>query len=101
MGFPWLRPNTTAALSSDEATELATRVAELTKAGLPLGAGLRAMAEELPGRHLACVLTGVADRLDAGVDLVPALDSLGGGVARSSPRTDVGRHPLGPIGRGA
>lgn len=77
MGFTWLWPNRDTALSPDEATELAARVAELTRAGLPLGPGLRAMAEELPERRFAGVLTDIANRLDAGVDLIAAIDSLG------------------------
>ena len=64
-------------LSPDEAAEFAARVAELTKAGLPLGAGLRALADELPGRRLPRVLRRVADRLDAGDDLLGALESQG------------------------
>jgi type II secretory pathway component PulF len=52
-------------------------VAELTKAGLPLGPGLRALAEELPGQRLPHVLRGLADRFDAGDDLVAALESQG------------------------
>jgi type II secretory pathway component PulF len=64
-------------LSPEEAADLAARVAELTKAGLPLGAGLRALAEELPGWRLPRVLDALADRLDAGDDLVDALESQG------------------------
>ena len=64
-------------LSVDEATELATRVAELAKAGLPLGDGLRALAGELTSRRLAHVLRTLADRLDAGDDLAAAIDALG------------------------
>ena len=72
-GFDSLRK-----LSPEEATEFAARVAELTKAGLPLGAGLRALADELSGWRLPRVLRKVADRLDAGDDLLAALESLGG-----------------------
>ena len=64
-------------LSADEATELAARVAELTKAGLPLGEGLRALAGEVSGRRLPSALQTLADRLDAGDDLAAAIDSLG------------------------
>jgi general secretion pathway protein F len=71
-GFDSLRK-----LSPDEAAEFAARVAELTKAGLPLGAGLRALADELPGRRLPRMLRLVADRLDAGDDLLGALESQG------------------------
>jgi type II secretory pathway component PulF len=62
-------------LSPEEAIELAARVAELTKAGLPLGPGLRALADELPGRRLPRVLRRLAERLDAGEELVAAIES--------------------------
>ncbi len=64
-------------LSPEEATEFAARVAELTKAGLPLGAGLRALADELPGRRLPRVLNDMANRLDAGDDLLSVLELQG------------------------
>jgi type II secretory pathway component PulF len=67
-------------LSPEEAAEFAARVAELTKAGLPLGGGLRALSEELPGRRSQQVLRDMADRLDAGDDLVAALESQGGSL---------------------
>ena len=57
---------------------MAARVAELTKAGLPLGEGLRALAGELASRRLSHVLSFMADRLDAGDDLAATVDSLGG-----------------------
>jgi type II secretory pathway component PulF len=50
----------------------------LTKAGLPLGVGLRALADELPGRRLSRVLHQMANRLDAGGDLLGVLESQGG-----------------------
>jgi type II secretory pathway component PulF len=62
-------------LSPEETADLAARVAELTKAGLPLGPGLRALAYELPGWRLPRMLHALADRLDAGADLVDALES--------------------------
>jgi general secretion pathway protein F len=77
MQFHWPSLDATKKLSAEEATELAARVADLTKAGLPLGEGLRAFAQELPGRRLTGVLLALADRLDAGVDLAVAVDSLG------------------------
>lgn len=64
-------------LSTQQTAELAARVAELTKAGLPLGPGLRALADELPGRRMTGVLHSLANRLDAGDDLVVALESQG------------------------
>ena len=77
MQFHWPGFDSLRKLSPEEATEFAARVAELTKAGLPLGAGLRALADELPGRRLPRVLHGLANRLDAGDDLVGALESQG------------------------
>ncbi|MBN1590153.1 MAG: type II secretion system F family protein [Pirellulales bacterium] len=64
-------------LTPEEATEFAARVAELTKAGLPLGSGLRALADELPGGRLPRVLGNIANRMDAGDDLMDALESQG------------------------
>jgi type II secretory pathway component PulF len=75
--FSWPSLDASQRLSAEEATELAARVAELTKAGLPLGDGLRALAGELPGRRLPHVLKMLADRLDAGEDLAVAIDSIG------------------------
>ncbi|MGA2798427.1 MAG: type II secretion system F family protein [Thermoguttaceae bacterium] len=65
-------------LSAAEAAELAAGVAELAKAGLPLPAGLRAMAEEWPTRRLRRVLLDLADRVEQGVSLEDALGAIGG-----------------------
>jgi type II secretory pathway component PulF len=75
--FHWPGFDSLRKLSPEEATEFAARVAELTKAGLPLGAGLRALADELPGRRLPRVLHDMANRLDAGDDLMGVLESQG------------------------
>jgi type II secretory pathway component PulF len=77
MTFSWPSLDASRKLSPEEAAELAARVAELTKAGLPLGDGLRALAAELPGRRLPHVLDVLANRLDAGEDLAAAIDSVG------------------------
>jgi type II secretory pathway component PulF len=53
-------------LSPADAAELSAGVAELTKAGLPLPAGLRALAEEMPGRRLRIALSEMAARLERG-----------------------------------
>jgi type II secretory pathway component PulF len=66
---------TNAKLSPGETAELAAGVAELTKAGLPLPDGLRALAQELPGRRLRGALRYIADRLDRGSSVEQALDS--------------------------
>jgi type II secretory pathway component PulF len=76
--FSWPTLDVSRKLSVEEATELAARVAELTRAGLPLGEGLRALAGELTSPRLAHVLQALAERLDAGDDLAAAIDSLGG-----------------------
>ena len=60
-------------LSAEEAAELAGQVAQLAQAGLPLGSGLRAMAEESDSRRLAGVLRGIASRLDEGGTLEEAV----------------------------
>ncbi|MEN6407142.1 MAG: type II secretion system F family protein [Thermoguttaceae bacterium] len=64
-------------LSPDEAAEFAARVAELAKVGVPLGVGLRTMAAELPRRRLSNVFRAMADRVDAGDDLLAVLQSQG------------------------
>lgn len=72
--FHWPGFDARRTLSVEESTELAARVAELTNAGLPLGDGLRALADELPGQRLPSVLCSMARRLDAGDDLVSVLE---------------------------
>jgi type II secretory pathway component PulF len=76
-GFRWPGFDPLRKLSAEEAVELAARVAELSKAGLPLGPGLRALAGELPGRRLQRVLRAMADRLDAGADLAAVIAAQG------------------------
>jgi type II secretory pathway component PulF len=60
-------------LSSAEAVQLGGQVAELTKASLPLGPGLRAMAEEFGGRRVRAALLRLADMIDAGTPLEEAV----------------------------
>ncbi len=69
-------------LSDREATELAGRVAELGKAGVPLAPGLRAAAAELPDSRLAAALKRIAASLDRGQSLDQAL----GNERRALPR---------------
>lgn len=78
MNFRWPTLDATRKLSAEEAAEFAARVADLAKAGLPLGEGLQALAGELSGRRLPEVLRTLADRLDAGADLAEAMESVGG-----------------------
>ncbi len=64
-------------LSAAESAGLGSQIAGLAKAGLPLGPGLRAMAEEFPGGRARGVLRRLADRIDAGVSLDEALAAEG------------------------
>ncbi|MGO8691356.1 MAG: type II secretion system F family protein [Thermoguttaceae bacterium] len=65
-------------LSADEVAELAARIAALTKAGMPLGEGLRAAADELPPGRLSRAVRRLAERFDAGDDLAAALGATAG-----------------------
>jgi type II secretory pathway component PulF len=64
-------------LSAEASAELAAGVAELARAGLPLGDGLRALAAETSGRSLREVLLDLAERIDAGVELGAAFEAQG------------------------
>lgn len=63
-------------LSTAEAAELAAGLADLAKAGLPLPAGLRALAEEWPSGRLRPALLELADRVEQGVALEEAIGVL-------------------------
>src|SRR5689334_7011005 len=63
------------ALWAADSIELATHLAELAKAGLPLAGGLRALADELPRGRLARTCRALADKLDSGVPLEQAIGS--------------------------
>lgn len=69
-------------LTPAETMELAARLSELTRSGMPLGDGLRAVADEQPGTREAAGLRRLAARIDAGEPLDAALReaSLAGGV---------------------
>ena len=75
--FRWPGFDSLRRLSPEETADLAARVAELSKAGLPLGEGLRGLAAESSSRRLSRVLHSMADDLDAGADLAAAIDSQG------------------------
>ncbi|MDZ7617266.1 MAG: type II secretion system F family protein [Patescibacteria group bacterium] len=60
-------------LTPSETMELAARLSELTRNGLPLGDGLRAVADEQPGSREATGLRRLAARIDAGEPLDAAL----------------------------
>ncbi len=64
-------------LSEREAAELVGRVADLSKAGLPLAPGLRAAAAELPDSRLAAALKRLAASLDHGQTLDQAMAAEG------------------------
>ena len=70
------QPATGPRLSSDEAADLVARLKHLSAAGLPLGEGLRAAAEELSARP-ARALRDLAQAVDAGQSLDAALLALG------------------------
>ena len=61
-------------LSTGEARELTTYVAELAGAQLPLAAGLRALAEEMPGSRTTRSLLVLAQRLERGIPLADAIE---------------------------
>ncbi len=71
-----------ASLSADQAAELAGQVADLAKAGLPLPAGLRAMAQEFPRGRVSQAMRAIADQLDAGRSLEEAIQSYGARLPR-------------------
>lgn len=70
-------PDLPGRLSPDEAALLASQVAGLARAGLPLGEGLRAMGAEAGPRRVEAVLGRIADRIDAGMPLEEAIASEG------------------------
>jgi general secretion pathway protein F len=74
--FPLLAALTPAELSPEQSADVATRVASLAKAGLPLESGLRALADEVPAGRLRRLLGQLADRLASGVPLETAIAGL-------------------------
>jgi len=64
-------------LSTEDAVELARGLAQLTKAGLPLAGGLRALARELPGGRLPDVLRAMSSQLEAGATLDSVIKAQG------------------------
>jgi general secretion pathway protein F len=67
-------------LSTQEAAELGEQIAGLTRAGLPLPAGLKALGAELPPGRLRRKLDALAERLDGGASLVEAIAEEGRGL---------------------
>lgn len=64
-------------LTDQQVTDLAHQVAGITRGGLPLAGGLRALAEETGSGALRFVLWTIADQLEAGVSLEDAIRSQG------------------------
>src|SRR5262245_34267789 len=64
-------------LTASEAREVGGHVAEVVSAGLPLEAGLAAIAEEFPWGRMGRALRRIADRLETGESGESALSSTG------------------------
>jgi general secretion pathway protein F len=89
-------------LDDAEAREVVHEVAALTGSGLPLGTGLRALAEELPRDRVRSLLRALADRIDAGESLESALAGLEGrfpkhlrGLVLAGTKSGRAAHVLG------
>src|SRR3954452_21974722 len=67
-------------LSGDEVARLTDQIAGLTRAGLPLPSGVRALGEELPPGRLRAVLVRLAALLESGLPLDVALEQQGGRI---------------------
>ena len=67
-------------LSKAEAIDLATCLSALARAGLPMAAGVRAVARDLPAGQLPGALDALAARLESGQPLETAVAALGSGV---------------------
>src|SRR4051812_33033202 len=64
-------------LSRHDATQLSEQIADLTRAGLPLPSGLRALGEELPSGRLRRMLDALSHSLEEGASLEKAIDAQG------------------------
>lgn len=64
-------------LSTREAAQFVGNLSGLTESELPLGPGLRAMADEFPGQRLSRLFRRLADQADAGVPLGTAVTKMG------------------------
>lgn len=67
-------------LTEADFAEVADRLHDVAQTSLPLGPGLRALAEEAPSRRLRGALRRISDRLDAGESLPDALAQCGRSV---------------------
>ncbi|MGH7199888.1 MAG: type II secretion system F family protein [Planctomycetaceae bacterium] len=61
-------------LGAEDFTEAVGRVATVTRSGLPLEAGLRAIGEEAPSHRLRAALRTMAEHIEAGASIEEALD---------------------------
>lgn len=75
-------PKTPSTLRDVDASWIASQMANVTAAGLPLSAGLRALSEEVPSHRVRLWLRAISERLDHG----QSLDSLARDVAGRWPR---------------
>jgi type II secretory pathway component PulF len=67
-------------LNGAETAQLSQQIAGLTRAGLPLGAGLTALSEELPRGALRRSMVELAQTLDSGLPLDQAIESQRGRI---------------------
>jgi general secretion pathway protein F len=67
-------------LNGADTARLSQQIASLTSAGLPLGAGLTALSEELPRGAFRRSMTELAQTLEAGLPLDQAIESQGGRI---------------------
>ncbi len=71
------RQGRSSTVSERESVELIEQLASLTRSGLPLPSGLRAVGEEIASAKLRSTFLGLADEIESGVDLDHALASRG------------------------
>lgn len=64
-------------LSEEDTRELAQQIAGLTRAGMPLHTGLKALSDDLPAGNLRNVIAELSHRLESGEPLDEALETLG------------------------
>ncbi len=74
---PAARKETAQWLGDENFIETTERVAEITRSGLPLGPGLRALCEEMPRSPLRQALLHLSERLEAGESLESAVETTG------------------------
>lgn len=67
-------------LTFDEAARLSQHLAGVAETGLPLGSGLRALAEETNGRAYKAALRGLAEAVERGTPLDEAVEVEAAGV---------------------